>query len=162
MGKQTTHFINLRSIHTFPNPRIAFKFLSIHLPFCQEANLPQNNMKSESNFQSWKRHRLIGGHTTCTGFSTFRCARNSLFTYSSPNNRISLGKCFRWARRRRLYNGMGGRRAIGAGLKPLVVPTAVGVAMSKRGCTFILNKMLCYALCSTKKLGSKIVDVARH
>lgn len=51
-----------------------------------------------------------GELTRCAGFSTLRCARNSAFTYSSPNNRICGGRCLRWARKRRRYKGMGGRR----------------------------------------------------
>jgi hypothetical protein len=50
--------------------------------------------------------------------------------YSSPTWRISLGKNFLCARNSLLYNGIGGRRANGAGLKPFVVPAAVGVAIN--------------------------------
>jgi hypothetical protein len=98
----------------------------------------------------------------CTGFSTSRCARNSLFTYSSPNNRISLGRCFRCARSRRLYNGIGRRRAIGAGLKPLVVPTAVGVAISNRGCILIVNNLVVLCCVFDKRARGQNVHVARH
>jgi len=66
--------------------------------------------------------------TICIGFSTFLCARNSLLTYSSPSNLIRGSKCFRCARSNRLYSGIGGSKASGAGLSPLVEPTAVGLA----------------------------------
>ena len=67
----------------------------------------------------------------------FLCARNSLLIYSSPRTRISFGKNFLCVRSNLLYSGIGGNSAIGAGLRPLVDPTAVGVAISRRN-TFIL------------------------
>lgn len=69
--------------------------------------------------------------TMCTGLSTFLCALNSLLTYSSPSNRISVGRCFRCARRSRRYSGIGGKRAIGTALNPPPwVPTDDGDASS--------------------------------
>ena len=35
----TAHFFYLPDIHPFPDPSIAFKFLGIHLPFCQKSDL---------------------------------------------------------------------------------------------------------------------------
>ena len=61
--------------------------------------------------------------------------------YSSPSSRISLGKCFRCARNSRLYKGIGGSSASGAGLKPLVVPTEVGVAIRNRDTIFMLSRV---------------------
>lgn len=87
---------------------------------------------SRVSFQS------TGKLTICTGFSTFLWALNSAFMYSSPSNRISLGRCFRCARNSLLYKGIGGSNANGAGLKPLAVPAAVGVAINNRGCILIL------------------------
>jgi hypothetical protein len=77
--------------------------------------------------------------TMCTGFSTSRWALNSLFMYSSPSSRISRGRCFLCDRSNLLYNGIGGKRAIGAGLKPFVVPADVGIAISSRGFILILS-----------------------
>lgn len=48
--------------------------------------------------------------------------------YSSPNKRISFGKNFLWVRNNRLYRGIGGSKANGAGFRPKVDPAAVAVA----------------------------------
>lgn len=70
--------------------------------------------------------------TICMGFSTLRWDRYSLLMYSSPSRRICGSKYFRCARSRRLYSGIGGSKANGAGLSPLVEPTAVGLANSRK------------------------------
>lgn len=67
----------------------------------------------------------------CIGFSVSRCDRNSLLMYSSPSRRICGTKYFRCARSRRLYSGIGGSKAKGAGFSPLVEPIAVGFASSR-------------------------------
>ncbi|TVY48962.1 eRF1 methyltransferase catalytic subunit [Lachnellula occidentalis] len=67
--------------------------------------------------------------------------------YSSPSNRISRGRCFLCDRSSLLYNGIGGKRANGAGLKAFDVPADVGVAISslvlsvfrKRGSKFVAS-----------------------
>ena len=51
--------------------------------------------------------------TICMGLSIVWCARNSDLMYWSPNTLASRGKNLRCARRRRLYNGIGGSSAIG-------------------------------------------------
>ena len=48
--------------------------------------------------------------------------------YSLPTKRISLFKYFLWARNSRLYSGIGGSKANGAGFRPKVDPAAVAVA----------------------------------
>ena len=58
--------------------------------------------------------------------------------YSSPSKRISRGRCFLCDRSSLLYNGIGGKRAIGAGLKPFFIPADVIVAISSRGFILIL------------------------
>lgn len=50
--------------------------------------------------------------------------------YSSPSRRISLDKNFLWVRNSRLYKGIGGSRASGAGFRPKVEPAEVAVAHS--------------------------------
>lgn len=70
--------------------------------------------------------------TMCIGFSTVRWDLYSLLMYSSPSRRSSGSKYFRCARSRRLYRGIGGSRANGAGLSPPVEPTAVGLASSRK------------------------------
>ena len=64
--------------------------------------------------------------------------------YSSPSRRICGSKCFRCARSRRLYSGIGGNKASGAGFSPLVEPAAVGIA-SKRNEGFMtgFSVMVC-------------------
>lgn len=71
--------------------------------------------------------------TKCAGLSTVRCARNSALTYSSPSNRISFGKWRLWARRRRLYSGMGGSNAMGSGRRPPPLRVADVAVASRRG-----------------------------
>ena len=51
--------------------------------------------------------------------------------YSSPSRRICGSKNFRCARSKRLYSGIGGSKANGAGFSPLVEPIAVGFASSR-------------------------------
>jgi hypothetical protein len=63
----------------------------------------------------------------CTGFSTFRCARNSDLTYMSPRTRCSFGS-FRCARRRRRYSGIGGSSASGLELKGFEGGTELALA----------------------------------
>ena len=81
--------------------------------------------------------------TIWTGLSMSRCARNSLFTYSSPSNRISAGKHLRCALRRRRYSGIGGRRASGTCRNPPDwVPTEDGAARSLEN-TRMMNRGPC-------------------
>jgi hypothetical protein len=75
----------------------------------------------------------------CTGFSTFLWALNSFLMYSSPSNRMSRGRCFLCARNNRLYSSIGGNRAIGAGLNPLVAPADVAIAINDRGFILMLD-----------------------
>ena len=42
--------------------------------------------------------------------------------------RISFGKNFLWVRNNRLYRGIGGNKANGAGFRPRVDPAAVAIA----------------------------------
>jgi hypothetical protein len=126
----TTHLFYLLNIHLLPYPRVSFKLLCIHLPFRQEPNLS----KQSAQIRVLK---ILVQPTICTGFSVFLWALNSLLIYSSPSNRISLGKHFLCARNSLLYSGIGGSRAKGAGLKPLVVPTDVGVAINNLECILI-------------------------
>lgn len=93
----------------------------------------------------------------CTGFSTSLCALNSLFTYSSPNSLISLGKCFLCALNNRLYNGIGGRSASGAALKCEVPPGVVRFA-KRRGEGRIRNMVSDEEVfCATIAVGSIVV-----
>jgi hypothetical protein len=90
-----------------------------------------------------------GRHTMCTGFSTSLCALNSLFIYSSPNKRMSKGKCLRCALNNRRYRGIGGKRAIGAGL-PFLAPTSEAEAINSLGETLIFSGTIdsnCCAYC---------------
>jgi hypothetical protein len=44
--ERTAHLLDLRHVHAFPLPRIAFQLLGVHLPLSQEANLQCISKKS--------------------------------------------------------------------------------------------------------------------
>lgn len=74
------------------------------------------------------------------GLSELRCARNSLFTYSSPNKRISDGSFLRWARRMRRYSGMGGSRASGSVFRLALEPMVTGAARRRERARILFKK----------------------
>lgn len=141
MKKPTIHLVQLFFIQLLIFPRVTFQFLGIQLPFGQKPNLKSQIFKQQ--LATWNSKIEIQGAarvylTICIGLSTFLCARNSLFTYSSPSRRMSGGS-FRCARRRRLYRGIGGRSANGVGESPDLEAIVDGEAIKRRGETLIFQ-----------------------